>query len=140
MFTLVRLRDTMVQPFREGPYDVRQNQRKRRSSGAPEGGTYVTNSHSGHSGQPIAPVNGAHVNGAYVNDTHGNGQNGEVLLKVSEVADLMNAHPNSVRRWADIGLLPSYRIGQRGDRRFKLQDVYGFLSNHNKFQRTTPKR
>ncbi len=72
-----------------------------------------------HPSQPIARVNGARVNGRY----------SEPLLKVSQVADLMNAHPNSVRRWADIGLLPSYRIGLRGDRRFKLRDIHGFLRN-----------
>ena len=87
----------------------------------------MTNSHLSKPGQPIARVNGAHVNG----------RQDEPLLKVSEVADLMNAHPNSVRHWADIGLLPSYRIGLRGDRRFKLQDVNAFLRTHNKFQKTT---
>ena len=107
-----------------------------------QGGISVTNNHSGHSGHPIAGVNGAKVNGAqingadgngaHVNGANGNGRNGERLLKVSEVADLMNAHPNSVRRWADTGLLPSYRIGLRGDRRFKLQDVDGFLRTHSK--------
>ena len=79
-------------------------------------------SHSDNSDQPIARVNGVHANGADVN-----GRNGEVLLKVSEVADLMNAHPNSVRRWADLGLLPAYRIGMRGDRRFRSGDVENFL-------------
>ena len=41
------------------------------------------------------------------------------LLRVSEAARMLKAHPNSVRHWADIGLLPSYRFGLRGDRRFK---------------------
>ena len=85
----------------------------------------MTNNDSDHPSQPIARVNGAHVNG----------RGSEPLLKVSEVADLMNAHPNSVRRWADIGLLPSYRIGLRGDRRFTLQDVDRFLRTHEKSQR-----
>ena len=89
-------------------------------------GSDVTLNDPDHPGQPTAQVNGAHVNGA-----HANGRNGELLLKVSEVADLMNAHPNSVRRWADLGLLPSYRIGVRRDRRFKRQDVDSFLRTHN---------
>ena len=29
----------------------------------------------------------------------------ERMLTVSEVASMMNAHPNSVRHWADMGLL-----------------------------------
>ena len=53
------------------------------------------------------------------------------LLTVSEAARMMNAHPNSIRRWADIGLLPSYRIGVRGDRRFKAEDVRRFLETPN---------
>jgi excisionase family DNA binding protein len=49
------------------------------------------------------------------------------LLTVSEAARVLSAHPNSVRRWADMGLLPSYRIGRRGDRRFKTEDLHYFL-------------
>ncbi len=51
----------------------------------------------------------------------------DTLLTVSEAARVLSAHPNSVRLWADKGLLPAYRIGRRGDRRFKPQDVADFL-------------
>ena len=53
----------------------------------------------------------------------------ERMLTVSEAALMLSAHPNSVRRWADLGLLPAYRIGQRGDRRFKLEDISRFLES-----------
>ena len=53
--------------------------------------------------------------------------NNGTLWTVSEVAEALGAHPNSVRRWSDMGILPSYRIGMRGDRRFKPQDVSVFL-------------
>ena len=53
--------------------------------------------------------------------------NGGNLLTVAEVAQLLHAHPHSVRRWADAGLLHCYRIGIRGDRRFLLGDVDEFL-------------
>ena len=49
------------------------------------------------------------------------------MLTVSEVASLMNAHPNSVRCWANLGLLSSYRIGVRGDRRFTPDALDEFL-------------
>ena len=49
------------------------------------------------------------------------------MLTVSEVAHLLGAHVNSVRRWADMGLLPSYRIGLRGDRRFRPDEISSFL-------------
>ncbi len=52
---------------------------------------------------------------------------GDYLLTVSEAADLLSAHPNSVRRWSDSGLLPAYRVGPRRDRRFKFDDVSLFL-------------
>ena len=51
------------------------------------------------------------------------------MLRVSEVARIVDAHPNSVRNWADIGLLPSQRVGLRGDRRFKPEDVKVFLES-----------
>jgi excisionase family DNA binding protein len=47
----------------------------------------------------------------------------KTVLTVSEAAAMLNAHPNSVRRWADLGLLPSFRIGLRGDRRFRVEDI-----------------
>lgn len=51
----------------------------------------------------------------------------EVLLTVGEVAEVLRVHPNTVRVWADHGLLPVYRIGTRGDRRFKLSDLDSFM-------------
>jgi excisionase family DNA binding protein len=49
------------------------------------------------------------------------------LLTVTQVAQLLNAHPHSVRGWAESGLLDCYRIGFRGDSRFKPDDVEAFL-------------
>ncbi len=45
------------------------------------------------------------------------------VLTVSEAASILNAHPNSIRRWAEIGLLPYFRLGLRGDRRFHKEDL-----------------
>ena len=49
------------------------------------------------------------------------------LLTITEVARMLHAHPNSVRRWANQGLLRCYRVGVRGDRRFKSDEVDQFL-------------
>lgn len=49
------------------------------------------------------------------------------MLTVSEVADILHVHPNTVRLWSDAGLLKTYRIGYRRDRRFKPQDIDAFL-------------
>ena len=62
------------------------------------------------------------------------------LLTLKEVSDMLRAHPNSIRRWSDTGLLPAMRIGERGDLRFRLQDVERFLQGHLPESRTQPLR
>ena len=49
------------------------------------------------------------------------------MLTTTEVAHLLHVHPNTVRRWANKGLLPVYRLGTRGDRRFKRKEVETFI-------------
>jgi len=49
------------------------------------------------------------------------------MLTISEVAQILNVHVNTVRRWSNHGVLKSYRIGTRGDRRFRKEDVASFL-------------
>ena len=50
------------------------------------------------------------------------------MLTTSDVARLLNVHINTVRRWSNQGVIKAYRIGSRGDRRFRQEDVNGFLS------------
>jgi len=49
------------------------------------------------------------------------------MLTVSEVAELLHIHPNTVRNWSDNGLLKAYRLGYRHDRRFSLEDINKML-------------
>jgi len=49
------------------------------------------------------------------------------MLTTREVAQLLNLHINTVRRWSNQGILRAYRINARGDRRFKQEDVDAFL-------------
>lgn len=49
------------------------------------------------------------------------------LLTTSDVANLLNIHIITVRRWSNLGVLPSFRIGPRGDRRFRKEDILTFL-------------
>jgi excisionase family DNA binding protein len=50
------------------------------------------------------------------------------LLTTSDVARMLNVHINTVRRWSNQGILKTYRIGSRGDRRFREADIASFLS------------
>ena len=50
------------------------------------------------------------------------------LLTTNEVADLLRVHPNTVRIWSDLGLIKSYRLGPRGDRRFNAKDLNSFIT------------
>jgi len=53
--------------------------------------------------------------------------NSRVMLTTGDVARLLGVHINTVRRWRSKGILKSYRINPRGDRRFRREDVDGFL-------------
>ena len=55
------------------------------------------------------------------------------MLTVREVARLLHIHVNTVRRWSDQGIIKSYRITNRGDRRFKREDIAVFLAEFNEF-------
>ena len=54
------------------------------------------------------------------------------MLTINEVARLLNVHINTVRRWSNQGALKSYRIGSRGDRRFRQEDIESFLAQGNR--------
>jgi excisionase family DNA binding protein len=47
----------------------------------------------------------------------------ETPLSTGDVARLLNIHTNTVRRWSTSGVLKTFRVGPRGDRRFMKKDV-----------------
>ena len=53
------------------------------------------------------------------------------VVTVGEASELLHVHPNTLRKWSDMGVIPSYRIGQRRDRRFVLEDVLEYLHRRN---------
>ena len=53
------------------------------------------------------------------------------MLTVREVSTLLHIHPNTLRRWADKGIIKSFCITPRGDRRFMSHDIDQFLSMMN---------
>jgi excisionase family DNA binding protein len=44
-------------------------------------------------------------------------------LSTSEVARIFEVHPNTIRRWSREGKIPAERVGARGDRRFRREEV-----------------
>jgi excisionase family DNA binding protein len=50
------------------------------------------------------------------------------MLTTSEAAKLLRVHPNTIRQWANKRLLHAYRLGPRGDRRFKRKDIEFFIT------------
>jgi len=61
------------------------------------------------------------------------------MLTTSEVARVLNVHINTVRRWSNQGILKAYRIGSRGDRRFRREDVDSIFSSDGGQGRKRPK-
>jgi excisionase family DNA binding protein len=60
------------------------------------------------------------------------------LLKIKDVAEILNIHPSTIRRWSEQGKIEAYRIGNRGDRRFRQSAVDRFITGFNPFKQDQP--
>ena len=49
--------------------------------------------------------------------------NDDGLIKLSEACKILNVHPQTLRAWDKKGILVAIRFGQRGDRRYKKEDI-----------------
>ncbi len=54
------------------------------------------------------------------------------MLTVREVSQILHVHSNTLRRWSDHGIIKAYRIGPRGDRRFRPEDIAILLLEESK--------
>ena len=50
---------------------------------------------------------------------------GPMVLRINQVARTFEVSPDTVRRWADKGILRSHRLPS-GERRFRREDVFMF--------------
>ncbi len=56
-------------------------------------------------------------------------QAGSRLLTSKEAAAILCIHENTLRRWSDLGIIPAFRVGPRGDRRYFETDVRSYLES-----------
>ena len=56
------------------------------------------------------------------------------LLKISEAAELLNVHPNTLRKWDKKGILKAVRFGERKDRRYRREDIMKLVNSRTKSQ------
>ena len=51
----------------------------------------------------------------------------EMMLTVRQVSEYLQVSMCTLRRWSDRGMLRFYRIGSRGDRRYRMEDILRFV-------------
>ena len=49
------------------------------------------------------------------------------LLTLKQACEILNCHPNTLRKWDNEGKLKAVRLGDRGDRRYKKEDIINFI-------------
>ena len=50
------------------------------------------------------------------------------ILTLQQACDILNCHPNTLRKWDNKGLLKAIRFGTRRDRRYKKNDILKLLN------------
>ena len=50
------------------------------------------------------------------------------LITLKQASELLQCHPNTLRKWDKKGILKAVRIGQRGDRRYKKEDIIELIN------------
>ena len=50
------------------------------------------------------------------------------ILTLQQACDILNCHPNTLRKWDNSGLLKAIRFGTRRDRRYNKEDILKLLN------------
>ncbi|MFH0943216.1 MAG: helix-turn-helix domain-containing protein [Candidatus Beckwithbacteria bacterium] len=51
------------------------------------------------------------------------------LLTIRQAAEILNVHVETLRRWDKAGKLKAIRVNERGDRRYKPEDLERIVKN-----------
>jgi excisionase family DNA binding protein len=51
------------------------------------------------------------------------------LLTLKQASELLKVHPNTLRAWDKKGILKAVRIGERGLRRYKREDLVKIMEH-----------
>lgn len=54
------------------------------------------------------------------------------LLTLQEAAEMLNLHPETLRRWDNSGKLPAVKVNDRGDRKYRKRDIEKLIATSNK--------
>ena len=54
------------------------------------------------------------------------------LITLREAADILKVHPNTLRLWDKKGILVAIRIGEKGIRKYKKEDIIKLIDNNSK--------
>ena len=64
---------------------------------------------------------------------NGNGDQTGRMLRTGQACRILCVHSNTLRRWCELGIIKAYRVGPRGDRRFRLEDVTALFTEEIRF-------
>mgnify|MGYP001565887254 CR=1 FL=1 len=53
------------------------------------------------------------------------------LLRIREAAEMLGVNPETLRRWDRQGRLKAIKIGKRGDRRYRQEDIARLIKVQN---------
>lgn len=53
------------------------------------------------------------------------------ILTLQQACEVLNCHPNTLRKWDNTGILKAMRFGSRKDRRYRKADITQFLKRAN---------
>lgn len=53
------------------------------------------------------------------------------LVTLAEASQILKVHPNTLRKWDKKGILKAVRFGERGDRRYRKEDIEKLLKSKN---------